>query len=84
MIFILPSSTGSSVTRMQLFRLKRTRTGKDITILCVNDIPLVQWFRQKANKWKNSLGIIPAKQDEWLKIQDILKNTPKANKNIIR
>ena len=82
MIFILPSSTGSSVTRMQLFRLRRTRTGTDITILCVNDIPLVQWFRQKANKWKNSLGIIPTKQDEWLKIQDILKNTPKQIKTL--
>lgn len=32
--------------------------------ICVNDIPLVQWFRQKANEWRNSL---------WLFLQDKIK-----------
>ena len=36
--------------------------------ICVNDIPLVQWFRQKANEWRNCLGIAPTKQDKGLKI----------------
>ena len=36
--------------------------------ICVNDIPLVQWFRQKANVWRNGLGITPTKQDKGLKI----------------
>lgn len=34
----------------------------------VNDIPLVQWFRQKANEWRNGLGISPTKQDKGLNI----------------
>ena len=36
--------------------------------ICVNDIPLVQWFRQKANEWRNGLGIASVRQDKWLKI----------------
>ena len=36
--------------------------------ICVNDIPLVQWFRQKAKEWRNGLGIAPTKQDKGLKI----------------
>ena len=36
--------------------------------ICVNDILLVQWFRQKANEWRNSLGIAPTRQDKGLKI----------------
>ncbi len=34
----------------------------------VNDIPLVQWFRQNANEWRNCLGIVPTRQDKWLKM----------------
>ena len=36
--------------------------------ICVNDIPLVQWFRQKAHEWRNGLGIAPTRQDKGLKI----------------
>lgn len=36
--------------------------------ICVNDIPLVQWFREKANEWRNGLGIIPTRQDKGMKI----------------
>ena len=36
--------------------------------ICVNDIPLVQWFRQKACEWRNGLGIAPIRQDKGLKI----------------
>ena len=34
----------------------------------VNDIPLVQWFRQKANEWRNGLETASTKQDKGLKI----------------
>ena len=36
--------------------------------ICVNDIPLVQWFRQKANEWRNGLGIVSTRQDKGLKM----------------
>ena len=36
--------------------------------ICVNDIPLVQWFRQKANEWRNGLEITSTRQDKGLKI----------------
>ena len=36
--------------------------------ICVNDIPLVQWFRQKAQDLRNGLGIAPTRQDKGLKI----------------
>lgn len=36
--------------------------------ICVNDIPLVQWFRQKAHEWRNGLWIAPTRQDKGLKI----------------
>ena len=36
--------------------------------ICVNDIPLVQWFRQKANEWRNDLGIASTRQDIRLKM----------------
>ena len=48
------------------FEEDKSRTGH--FRICVNDIPLVQWFRQKANEWRNCLGITPTKQDKRLKI----------------
>ena len=36
--------------------------------ICVNDIPLVQWFRQKAHEWRSGLGIALTKQNKELKI----------------
>lgn len=36
--------------------------------ICVNDIPLVQWFRQKAHEWRNGLGLTAPKQGNGLKI----------------
>lgn len=36
--------------------------------ICVNDIPLVQWFRQKAHEWRNGLGITTQKQSNGMKI----------------
>lgn len=36
--------------------------------ICVNDIPLVQWFRQKAHEWRNGLGITTQKQGNGMKI----------------
>lgn len=36
--------------------------------ICVNDIPLVQWFRQKAHEWRNVLGLTTQKQGNGMKI----------------
>ena len=36
--------------------------------ICVNDIPLVQWFKQKENEWRNSLGVAAIRQDKGLKM----------------
>ena len=36
--------------------------------ICVNDIPLVQWFRQKAHEWRNGLGITTQNQGNGMKI----------------
>lgn len=36
--------------------------------ICVNDIPLVQWFRQKAHEWRNGLGLTTQKQGNGMKI----------------
>lgn len=36
--------------------------------ICVNEIPLVQWFRQKAHEWRNGLGLTTQKQGNGMKI----------------
>lgn len=50
------------------FSFEEDKNRKGHYHICVNDIPLVQWFRQKANEWRNSLGIAPTRQDKELKI----------------
>ena len=50
------------------FSFEEDKNRKGHYHICVNDIPLVQWFRQKANEWRNCLGITPTKQDKRLKI----------------
>lgn len=50
------------------FSFEEDKNKKGHYHICVNDIPLVQWFRQKANEWRNGLEIVPAKQDKGLKI----------------
>ena len=50
------------------FSFEEDKTKKEHYHICVNDIPLVQWFRQKANEWRNGLGITPTRQDKGLKI----------------
>ena len=52
--------------------------------ICVNDIPLVQWFRQKANEWRIDLGIASTRQDKDRNIESPLKSISKANKSIRR
>ena len=47
--------------------LRKTKAEKNI-IIYVNDIPLVQWFRQKAHEWRNELGIAYIRQNKGLKI----------------
>ena len=46
------------------FSFEEDKNRKGHYHICVNDIPLVQWFRQKANEWKNGLGIAPTKQNK--------------------
>ena len=48
------------------FEEDKSRTGR--FQICVNDIPLVQWFRQKAYEWRNGLGLTTPKQGNGLKI----------------
>ena len=48
------------------FEKDKNRTG--YFQICVNDIPLVQWFRQKAHEWRNSLGLTTQKQGNGMKI----------------
>ena len=50
------------------FSFEEDKNRKGHYHICVNDIPLVQWFRQKANEWRNSLGIAPTRQDKGLKM----------------
>ena len=50
------------------FSFEEDKNRKGYYHICVNDIPLVQWFRQKAKEWRNGLGITPTKQSKGLKI----------------
>lgn len=50
------------------FSFEEDKNRKGHYHICVNDIPLVQWFRQKANEWRNGLGIVSTRQDKRLKI----------------
>ena len=45
------------------FSFEEDKNKKGYYHICVNDIPLVQWFRQKAHEWRNGLGIAPTRQD---------------------
>lgn len=50
------------------FSFEEDKNRKGHYHICVNDIPLVQWFRQKANEWRNGLGIVSTRQDKGLKM----------------
>ena len=50
------------------FSFEEDKNRKGHYHICVNDIPLVQWFRQKAHEWKNGLGIAHTKQDKGVKM----------------
>ena len=50
------------------FSFEEDKNRKGYYHIYVNDIPLVQWFRQKAQEWRNGLGITPTGQDKGLKI----------------
>lgn len=51
------------------FSFEEDKSRKGHYHICVNDnIPIVQWFREKANEWRNGLGIAPTRQDKELKI----------------
>ena len=50
------------------FSFEEDKNRKGYYHICVNDIPLVQRFRQKAKEWRNGLGITPTKQGKGLKI----------------
>ena len=49
-----------------VFSFEEDKNRKGHYHICVNDIPLVQWFRQKTHKWRNSLGITTTKQKNGL------------------
>ena len=60
------------------FSFEEDKNRKGYYHIYVNDIPLVQWFRQKANEWRNGLGIASTTHDKGLKIQDALKKHSKS------
>ena len=51
-----------------IFSFEEDKNRKGHYYICVNDIPLVQWFRQKACEWRNGLGIASTRQDKGLKM----------------
>lgn len=51
-----------------LFSFEEDKDRKGHYHICVNDISLVQWFRQKADEWRNGLGIASTRQDKGLRI----------------
>ena len=50
------------------FSFEEDKNRKGHYQIYVNDIPLVQWFRQKANEWRKGLGFISTKHDKHSKI----------------
>ena len=50
------------------FSFEEDKNRKEHYHICVNDIPLVQWFRQKTNEWRNGFGITSTKQNKGLKM----------------
>lgn len=50
------------------FSFEEDKNRKGHYHICVNDVPLVQWFRQKAHEWRNGLGIVSTRQDTRLKM----------------
>ena len=50
------------------FSFEEDKNRKGHYHICVNDVLLVQWFKQKANEWRNGLGIVSTKLDKGLKI----------------
>ena len=50
------------------FSFEEDKNRKGHYHICVNDVPLVQWFRQKTHEWRNGLGIVSTRQDTGLKM----------------
>ena len=50
------------------FSFEEDKSRKGHYHICVNDVPLVQWFRQKAQEWKDSLKFTTTRQNRGLKI----------------
>lgn len=50
------------------FTFNEDKNRKKYYHICVNDIPLVQWFIQKAHEWRNGLKITTTRQNKRMKI----------------
>jgi len=50
------------------FSFEEDKNRKGYYHICVNDIPLVQWFKEKAHEWRKGLGFISTEHDKGLKI----------------
>ena len=50
------------------FSFEEDKNRKGHYHICVNDIPLVQWFKEKAHEWRKGLGFISTKHGKGLKI----------------
>ena len=64
----LQCTTLPPTTRSAAFSFEEDKSRTGHFQICVNDIPLVQWFRQKAHEWRNVLGITTPKQGDGMKI----------------
>ena len=50
------------------FSFEEDKSRKGHYHICVNDIPLVQWFREKAHEWRNGIRTATTMQNKKLKI----------------
>ena len=50
------------------FSFEEDKNRKGHNHIYVNDIPLVQWFKEKAHEWRKGLGFISTKHGKGLKI----------------
>ena len=82
--FYSPEFNRKFLNENAAFSFEKDKNRKGHYHICVNDAPLVQWFRPKAQEWKDSLEITTTKQNRGLKSKMYLNLAPKAKKSVKR
>lgn len=67
--FYSPEFNGKFRDENVTFLLEEDKSRKGHYHICVNDIPLVQWFREKANEWRNDFDITSTKHKKGWKMK---------------